>query len=278
MSTGSQYLEAKTLLTPYWEEVRIILVGCGGTGSHTAYAISRLMVAVEAIGKKATAIFVDPDVVETKNLGRQLFTYADLGKNKALVLATRLNLSLGLNISVVPHKFNAEMVDYVSDKTLVVLVGCVDNAEARCAISQTLEGNSRYVRYSSDLSTIAPRIYWLDGGNEEHSGQVLVGCINEQELLTSVAFPEPEVCVALPSPSLQHPELLIPSVSSTVNTLSCAEMALQNTQSLSVNAHVAAWINEYLRQLLFGGLRKYATYFDLASGSCQSVYITKVLA
>jgi PRTRC genetic system ThiF family protein len=274
MLRDNKFLEAKTLLTPYWEEVRIILVGCGGTGSHTVYAIARLMVAVEAIGKKATAIFVDPDQVEKKNIGRQLFTDADVGKNKAVVLATRLNLSLGLNISAIPHKFNPKMVNYVSDQTLVVLVGCVDNSEARCAISQALEGNSQNIKYMHNSEAIIlPRIYWLDGGNEEHSGQVLLGCVDDLEMLEK-AFPKPGICTALPSPAIQHPELLLPSTElKPSENLSCAEMALQNTQSLSVNTHVAAWINEYLRLLLFGGLKKYATYFDLVSGSCQSLYI-----
>ena len=36
--------------------------------------------------------FIDPDTVEEKNIGRQLFSYGDLRQNKARCLAARFNL------------------------------------------------------------------------------------------------------------------------------------------------------------------------------------------
>jgi hypothetical protein len=53
-------------------------------------------------------------------------------------------------------------------------------------------------------------------------------------------------------------------------------MALLNSQSLSINQRVAAEAFDYLLQLTTGKLRRFATYFDLESGSGKSLYTTQV--
>ncbi|MEH2067911.1 MAG: ThiF family adenylyltransferase [Nostoc sp.] len=262
----TSFLESTSLLVPSWEKIEFMLVGCGGTGSHCAYAIARLMYAINTTGKKATATFIDFDTVEEKNIARQLFCQADLGRPKAEVLAHRLSLSLALDIAAINKPFNVEMIGEKASMSLVVIVGCVDNPKARFDIAQSLELN---------VPGQAHRVLWLDGGNHEQSGQVLLGNIARSENL-KYAFPEHlDFCVGLPSPALIHPELLLPTKSHKSENLSCAELALKNTQSLSINFHVAAEINDYLRGIAFGGLRKFATYFDLPTGSSRSIYISK---
>ena len=39
----------------------------------------------------------DPDTVSASNLGRQLFTEAEIGQNKAIILVNRLNTVFGLD-------------------------------------------------------------------------------------------------------------------------------------------------------------------------------------
>ncbi|MFE1745597.1 hypothetical protein [Coleofasciculus sp. H7-2] len=51
------------------------------------------------------------------------------------------------------------------------------------------------------------------------------------------------------------------------NNLSCAEMAVLNVQSDRVNVRVAAEAAD--------NLKRFATYFDLESGTARSVYITQ---
>ncbi|PHJ69218.1 hypothetical protein VF14_03580 [Nostoc linckia z18] len=266
MNIDTSFLESTSLLVPAWEKIEFMLVGCGGTGSHCAGAIARLMYAINATGKKASATFVDFDFVEEKNIARQLFCPADLGRPKAEVLAHRLSLSLGLDIAAINKPFNVEMIGEQASMSLVIIVGCVDNSEARSVLAQSLELN---------VPGAAHRILWLDGGNHEQSGQVLLGNIARKEHL-KYAFPDHlDFCVGLPSPALMHPELLLPAKKPTDKNLSCAELALKNTQSLSINFRVAAEINDYLRGITFGGLRKFATYFDLPTGSSRSIYISK---
>ncbi len=78
----------------------------------------------------------------------------------------------------------------------------------------------------------------------------------------------------LPSPTILHPELLKALPEEKQSTpLSCAELVARNQQSLFVNQHVAAIASEYLLALtLTGGLKKFATYFDINSGSARSLY------
>lgn len=48
-----------------------------------------------------------------------------------------------------------------------------------------------------------------------------------------------------------------------------------NAQSLSINQRVTAEATDYLLGLTTGNLRRFATYFDLASGSTRSLYLTE---
>jgi len=85
----------------------------------------------------------------------------------------------------------------------------------------------------------------------------------------------PTFCTALPSPALQHPELLKPLPEGRKGTrMSCAQIAAANFQALTVNKQVAAHAAAMLRQLLTRELRYYAVYFDQASGTAHAKYIT----
>ena len=56
--------------------------------------------------------------------------------------------------------------------------------------------------------------------------------------------------------------------------MSCAEIAAANRQALVVNKQVAAHAAAMLSQFLAGELRYFALYFDQASGTARSRYIT----
>ena len=59
------------------------------------------------------------------------------------------------------------------------------------------------------------------------------------------------------------------------NNLSCGEMAVLNLQSDRVNVRVAAEVADYLYRMAAGNLKRFATYFDLESGTARSVYVTQ---
>jgi len=52
-------------------------------------------------------------------------------------------------------------------------------------------------------------------------------------------------------------------------------MAVLNLQSDRVNVRVAAEVADYLYRMAAGNLKRFATYFDLESGTARSLYITQ---
>lgn len=270
------YYNAATILAriPDRMPLTIALVGCGGTGSYLAQHIGRLLFALKEKGTPARGIFVDHDRVEEKNLGRQLFCRAELGLNKAETLALRYGSAWGLDIKAIAKRFTAKLDDvrdtdhkFPHNSGLTVYVGCVDNAAARKELALSLMNNGTVWG--------PPTAWWLDCGNSEDSGQVLLGSELDQKRLAR-AFPSREICQALPAPSLQRPELLIARPEELKSTrLSCAELTMANVQSLNINSRIAAEAADFLtRLLLTRNLKRYAVELNLAAGSMKSTYAT----
>jgi PRTRC genetic system ThiF family protein len=244
------------------EELRLYLIGCGGTGSWFAPDIARLVVEFRTRWRHIRVTFVDPDTVEPVNIPRQNYCQAEVGMGKAEALAARYGAAWGLEIAAVLKPFHASMVD-APWRAAAIVMGCVDNAAARKSIASVMDRNSP-----------TPNIWWLDCGNAVQSGQVLLGSAPTLRELTG-AFAVPTFCSALPSPALQHPELLKPLPEELKGArMSCAEIAAANRQALTVNKQVAAHAAAMLSQFLAGELRYFALYFDQASGTARSRYIT----
>ena len=80
--------------------VKIVMLGAGGTGGHIAPHLYRLLYALD---RPVRFIIADGDIVEQKNLVRQNFIEADLGENKAKVLAERYSSVFGLETEYIPE-------------------------------------------------------------------------------------------------------------------------------------------------------------------------------
>lgn len=266
------YMRAATILTrqPEVDPITIMLVGCGGTGSYMALQIGRLLRSLKDKGTRARGVFIDHDHVEPKNIGRQLFCEAELGLNKAVTLAARYGTAWGLDVVARPLRFTSALVKnstyspHLGDG-LLILVGCVDNAAARTELSRSLSGNIENT----------PGVWWLDCGNHEETGQVLLGSTTNRASLKK-AFPSKEICRALPAPSLQRPELLVAKrEEKSTSRLSCAELAAANLQSLNINNRIAAEAADMLTRLvLTRNLKRFACELNLAAGSVRSTYAT----
>ncbi|MBN1136565.1 MAG: ThiF family adenylyltransferase [Anaerolineae bacterium] len=261
------YVNAVPVLIPRGEVLNVIMVGCGGSGSWLAPHVARLAACARDMWREVRVTFCDPDSVEEADVPRQHFCCAEVGRLKAETLAIRYSAAWGLAIRADTRAFDAaRAMRRVYSNHVTIIIGCVDNAAARREIAQVLADKARDEGCS--------RTWWLDCGNGNEAGQVLLGSVLSLPALRD-AFHLKTQCARLPSPALQHPELLEPRPEELAGSrLSCAEMALANAQSLSVNQQVAAVAADYLVKLLFGRLTRFATYFDLASGSARSRYIT----
>ena len=130
--------------------VKIVMLGAGGTGAHIAPHLYRLLYALE---RPVKFIICDGDKVEPKNLVRQNFTEADLGENKARVIAERYSDVFCLETSYIPrfiedagqleellrpevfrhYVYGSEPNTgrWVTNSELVILIGAVDNNKSR---------------------------------------------------------------------------------------------------------------------------------------------------
>lgn len=265
MKLDLSYLKSARIQPRLTNNIVLTLIGCGGTGSWLAPSLARIASALREQGKEVRVTFVDHDTVEPKNIPRQNFCTAELGLNKAVALAARYSAAWGVEINYITEPFTAQMptlFEYISDP-LQVLIGCVDNAKARQAIHQQV-ANPRN-----------ESMWWLDCGNTEHAGQVLIGNAPIGWEKQPQWWLNDKVCTRVPSPAIQCPDLLIPRPQEKAKNLSCADIQLANAQSLAINQNVAGIATDMLIRFLNGTLTRCATYFDLNSGSARSVYCVR---
>ncbi len=105
----------------------VAIVGVGGTGSNAALLLAQL-------GTKQVTL-IDPDVIETSNLGRQpLFTKSDIGKFKAETAVQKLkqhkNTLFIPTVNLLTEKNAAKLIANAD-----IVLDCTDNYAARKAIN-----------------------------------------------------------------------------------------------------------------------------------------------
>lgn len=254
------YLRASKVMLKDSAAINLVLVGCGGTGSWLAPAVARVgRLLRDSRGLDVFIHFVDPDLVEEKNVYRQNFSNAEIGESKAFALAFRYGLSWGMPIIAHPRRLKDLKQVPGGYRQTTVFLGCVDRASARQEIHDSMVEGA----------------WWIDAGNEADNGQVLIGCKGDAP---NNLFELPGYCSWLPLPTQQHPELLQQSRTDGDSDLgiSCAELALRDSQGMAINQRMAAEMADYLvRLLITRDLQKMATYIDLASGVSRSTYITQ---
>lgn len=133
------------------------------------------------------------------------------------------------------------------------MVGCVDNAAARSTIA----------------GLVSPSQWWMDAGNGEEFGQVLVGNATVEKLRQTPSFyPEEGVVHGLPLPTQVRPELL---VTPSRPRRDCAEAVAVGEQGPTINQFMAVLVVEAVRRLLEGRLTWWQLFLDLESGGLRTV-------
>ena len=238
-------------------EVWVYLVGTGGTGSYLAQSLARLAYHARTKGIRVHLTFVDPDRVEEKNVGRQLFTPADaaLGLPKVEVVGKRLNMALGLDIAWIVEPFNHDKHGdrYGSQ----VVISCVDNHLARRELHQT-------------------RGILIGAGNYLDGGQIVIGNTPDAELMRQHLDGKEGKYAYLPKEGLLFPSLLEPEARTPESqpALSCAELVLRGEQDVLINDWMACVVGQYVAALLRRQpIRTFASFIRLDGMSIRSLPI-----
>ena len=115
------------------KQIKVVLVGAGGSGSRMLEHLVCLHRAMIALGhpRGLNVLLIDDDVVTNANVGRQAFYPCDIGTYKAMTLINRANMALGDTMwSADVNRLTTKTTGF-SDVDLVI--GAVDNRAARLA-------------------------------------------------------------------------------------------------------------------------------------------------
>ena len=139
--------------------VTVALIGCGGTGSQVLTCLARLNEALIGIGHPGLHVTVyDGDIVDETNVGRQLYSPADIGHNKALISVSRINRYFGYNWTAIPEAITKGLKGNI-------IITCIDSAPGRVAIFEDINPYME-LKNRKKLSTEYEHYYWLDFGND----------------------------------------------------------------------------------------------------------------
>jgi len=217
--------------------VKITMLGAGGTGGHAAPHMYRLLHTLE---RPVKIVIADGDFVEEKNLVRQNFISADLGRNKAQVLAERYAAAFGLEAQYIPNFIENEdrLTELIKPESyspgpytyqllegLSILIGAVDNNRSRQLCHKVFNN--------------ADDLIYIDSGNGEYTGQVVCGIRRKGRTYYK---PIGEI----------YPDVLL-DTDKFPTELSCAEAAVSAPQSIVANIMAAASIVSYLYNILVLG-------------------------
>lgn len=231
------------------KQVRITLVGCGGTGSSVAAGLPYLHQAMRAWGhpRGLNVTLVDGDKISRTNCIRQPFSESEVGLYKATVLATRLNLFWGLDWQGVP-----EFLDEGWREETDILIGCVDTRKAR----RMLRSNGTYENCH----------YWLDIGNNADSGQFVLG--QPQNSRNKSAKPR------LPTIAELFPEIVDSKLDRKDKLPPCSALEALDRQEPFINQALAYQALAMLARLFrYGHISYHGGFINLQTGRMSPIRI-----
>ena len=233
-------------------QVRVLVVGCGGTGSAVVAGLPYLHQSLVARGHSGglPVTVVDGDAISPTSCVRQPFARSEVGHNKAIVLVNRINLFWGLRWEAVPvHLKSGTFISRNhsgDDLRAHIVIGCVDTRAARKAIRDAISGRSAVS-------------YWLDLGNTSDCGQFILGePLNERNRRSKLR---------LRTAAELYQEIVDPSLDND-NEPSCSAAAALDKQEPFVNSTLAHHALALLARLFrYGEINYHGGFVNLGSGA-----------
>lgn len=238
------HIVQKEFLQPY-NPVTVNLIGAGGTGGQVLTALARMNHALNALGHAGLFVRVfDSDTVDTANLGRQLFTTAELGLYKSVALINRINRFFGTNWKAETIRYDKSSLKDRDLASAALTISCVDTVAARYEIADILKYLSKNYGGRNQVK------YWMDFGNSRTSGQVVLSTIEKIQQPASELYRPVE---QLPFVTDEFKEHLYASEQAN-NTPSCSLAEALTKQDLFINSALANVGASLLWQLFREGI------------------------
>jgi len=233
--------------------ISVNLIGAGGTGSKVLTALMEINHSLIELGHAGLQIRLwDDDVITTANLGRQRFFESEVGLNKSVALINRVNRCTGTNWKAETRKFERGNFGQLPEEAqATITITCVDNVQARFGVAEILNvlGNRKNYRDT-------PK-YWLDFGNSQYIGQVLLSTIGNIRQPNSEKY---ETAANLPFVTEEFGELLKQSEEQD-NTPSCSLSEALEKQELFINSSWAQMGCSLLWSLFRNGMTENRGFF-----------------
>lgn len=208
--------------------VTVFVIGAGGTGSQVITNLARMSMALQALEHPGLHVTVfDPDTVSQANIGRQLFSETELGLNKAVSLITRINRFFGYAWTAEPQCFPTR--NFSEDSTANIIITCTDNIRSRLTLWKFL----KKVRKENFSDHSAP-IYWMDFGNSQTKGQVIIGTVREK-----VLQPSSQEYIPMPKMNVITEEVDYAKIKEKESGPSCSLAEALEKQDLFINSTLA---------------------------------------
>lgn len=242
----------KYLLNPT-NPISVNLIGGGGTGSKVLTALMEINESLTALGHAGLQVRLwDDDIITTANLGRQRFFECETGLYKSVALINRINRCIGTNWKAETRKFEKDNLGRIPEEArAIITITCVDNVQARFEVAEILKIVSYRRSYHNH-----PK-YWLDFGNSQHTGQVILSTIGEIQQPKSEKY---ETIGNLPFVTDEFGELLKQSEQED-NTPSCSLAEALQHQDLFINSSLTQMGCSLLWNLFRRGMTEYKGFF-----------------
>ena len=234
--------------------VTVNLIGAGGTGSQVLTALARMNHALTELNHAGLSVRLwDDDVIAEANLGRQLFAESELGLYKSVALINRANRFFGTNWKAETQKFEKDDLGRLqSSMKSEIYISCVDSVKSRFDIAEILnELNIDKGYYRNQCK------YWMDFGNSQFTGQVLLSTIGNIKQPNSKKY---ETVENLPFITEEFGELLKTSETED-DTPSCSLAEALEKQDLFINSTLAQMGSSLLWNLFRNGLTENRGFF-----------------
>lgn len=233
--------------------ITVNIIGAGGTGSKVLTALMEMNHSLIELGHAGLSVRLwDDDIITNANLGRQRFAPSETGLHKSVALINRVNRFMGTNWKAETLKFEKNGLGKLpTNAEATIYISCVDSVKARFDIADILNLQTNRSHHQDE-----PK-YWLDFGNSQHTGQVIISTIGTIQQPNSEKY---ETVASLPFVTDEFGELLKQSEQSD-DTPSCSLAEALEKQDLYINSSLVQMGCSLLWNLFRYGMTPYRGFF-----------------